>query len=266
MERGGPAVHRRPGTRQPGLPRRAQLRGGGGRADPARRAGAAQARSPRGRGHLRRDPGLVAVRAQRAHPGIGALPVQAGLVRRPARRTKGRAEPRRPAGRGRRLQRGADRRRRVGPGGVRRLDPRHPAGTTGAGRPARPRAARHRAQADEGAAPVHLLGLPRGRLSQGHGHAHRPGLRQQGRCRTGWPGRTWTGRPARATPRPTTHRWSWTWTKDRARARRCRTAPRVPPRTARRARRTRPGPAPGSGAGSRCPTGTARTAGRAARG
>ena len=63
--------------------------------------------------------------------------------------------------------------------------PRDPAGTAGPGRPARSRAARHRAQADEGPASVHLLGLPGRRLRQGHGHAHRPGLRQPGRDRPG---------------------------------------------------------------------------------
>ena len=52
----------------------------------------------------------------------------------------GRRRGGRPAGGGRRLQRGAHRRRRVGPGGLRRVHPRHPAGAGRARRDARPRA------------------------------------------------------------------------------------------------------------------------------
>ena len=55
-----------------------------------------------------------------------ALRVQAGLVRRAARRARSRAGGRAAAGGLRRLQRRPDRRRRLGPGALRRLHPRHP--------------------------------------------------------------------------------------------------------------------------------------------
>jgi len=188
LERGSAAVQRRARGHQPGVPRPAQLRGRGGRrsrADPARRAGRAHARGPGRRRHLRRCPGLVAVRPERPHSRVGPLRLQAGVVRRVPYRARGRAEPVRPARGGRGLQRGAHRRRRVGPGGVRPFHPRDAARAAGPGRPTRARADRRDPEADEGPAPVHVLGLPGGRVRQGHGHAHRPGVRQRGRRRPG---------------------------------------------------------------------------------
>ena len=62
-------------------------------ADPDRRAGPAQARGPRGRRELRRNQGLVDLRAERPHARVRALRLQARVVRRAAHGARGRAQP-----------------------------------------------------------------------------------------------------------------------------------------------------------------------------
>ncbi|CAA9244603.1 MAG: Exodeoxyribonuclease III, partial [uncultured Corynebacteriales bacterium] len=180
LERGGHPVQGRPGGRGGRLPRPAGLPG------PGRPAG-----GPRGRRDLRRHPGLVAVRPQRAQPGRPALRVQAGVAG-PAGRgaAGGRREPHR-ADRGHEHR--PDRRRRVGHPEVRRLHPRHAAGAGRAGRPAGGRTARRGPGPVAGRAGLHLLGLPGRRLPPGPRHAHRPG---PGRRRGGRPGGGDLGRPA----------------------------------------------------------------------
>ncbi len=69
-------------------------------------------------------------------------------------------------------------------------------------RDARPR--RRRADADEGSEPVHLLGLSRRHVPQGHGHADRPGLRDEGARRTGRPS-AYIDREARKGKGPSDH-------------------------------------------------------------
>ena len=68
-------------------------------ADADRRAGPAQAGGPRGRRQLRRNPGLVDLRAERPHARVRALRLQAGVVRRAAHGARGRARASTPSSR-----------------------------------------------------------------------------------------------------------------------------------------------------------------------
>ena len=85
-----------------------------------------------------------------------------------------------------------------------------PAERAAAGRAAGDRADRRGAADREGPAPLHLLGLPGRRVPQGHGDAHRPGVRQRGAGRGGVGRRGSTARPARARAPATTPRSSST--------------------------------------------------------
>ena len=98
-----------------------------------RRRRRARPRRPAPVGDVRRRAGRQRLRAQRPLARPRPLPVQARLARaapRPPRRR--RRDPTEPARRLRRLQHRPDRRRRVGSGGVRRLDPRERARARGA--------------------------------------------------------------------------------------------------------------------------------------
>ncbi|CAK7279810.1 hypothetical protein SGPA1_10588 [Streptomyces misionensis JCM 4497] len=165
VERRGGALPRGPGGRAQGTARRPRVR----RRD----------RAPRRLRHLRPGPRLVGVRAQRPRGRPPALRLQAPVVRGPAR---GRARRRagRPPLRGpRRLQRGADRRRRVR---HRRLRGRHPCHPRRARRPrlpARGRSERRRPAPAQVRPALHLLGLPPALLPEEPRHAHRPGVRQR---------------------------------------------------------------------------------------
>ena len=161
VERRGDPLARGAGGRRAGTPRRAGLPASGG---------------ARGVRHVRRDPGGLGVRAERARAGLRALRVQARLAGRAA--GDGR---RRPGGDGRlrRHEHRADRRRRVRPGRLRRPDPRHAARARGAGGAAGARPARRRARPLAGRAGVHLLGLPGGDVPPGPRDADRPGAGQR---------------------------------------------------------------------------------------
>jgi translation initiation factor IF-2 len=150
------------------------VQGGAGRrrARPRRRARLPAPGGACGVRDLRRDPCALGVRAERAGAGLRPLPLQAGL----AGRVAGPAG-RRPGGGGRLRghEHRAHRRRRVRPRGLRRPDPRHPAGAGGPGRAGGARAARRRAGPLAGRAGVHLLGLPGRHVPPRPGDADRPG-------------------------------------------------------------------------------------------
>jgi hypothetical protein len=200
----------------------------------SRRARVPPPGGPRGARHLRRRARVQRVCAQRARAGLRALPLQARLAGRPARR-------RRPGPAGGDGVRGhehrAGRHRRVRP---RRLRRPHPRDGARAGRPGQPHgagAARRRARSLAAGARVHLLGLPRRDVPPGPRHAHRPG---PGRCAGGGQGAGGVGRSAGAQG----HR------PERPRA-----GDRRPRRGARRGHR--PGRAAALGPGHRAPGGQA---------
>ena len=157
----------------------------------------------RGGGDVRRRPGRLGLRAERPHPGLRPLPLQARLAGLAARAGRGR-----PGGDGRvrRHEHRADRRGRLRPRGLRRPDPRHAARARGAGGARGARAPRRRARPLAARARVHLLGLPRRDVPPGPRDAHRPRPRRRARSPSacGPPGST--ARRARARGRATTRR------------------------------------------------------------
>ncbi len=136
----------------------------------------------RGVGHLRRHPGGVGVRAERAHAGLRALPLQARLAGVAA--GDGRGGPRGHR-RLRRHEHRAHRRRRLRSRRLHRPDARDRARAGGAGAASGARPARRGARALARRAGVQLLGLPRRDVPPGPRHAHRPGPRQRARGRAG---------------------------------------------------------------------------------
>ena len=216
----------------------------GGRLRPARRGPDGQRGRRPDRGRRRPDPGGQPVRAERRgssgssvlHRQAGLVRAAGGLARRAGRRRRSATPPatsarhdapnRRghdrdigPAPPRRRPQRGADRRRRLGPGRGPRRDPRLGARAGGLPGAPRPRAGRRLPDPASRAGPLHLVGLPGRRLPEELRDADRP---PPGGSPAWWTG-SWTSRStarrARASrSRPTMPRWSSTSTRPAGRS------------------------------------------------
>ena len=195
----------RRGDREPGRHRRGrqQLRPAVARAGHARRTGRRAARrGPDDLGGLRRRPRGEPLRAERTLARLALLSGQARVVRAARPLARRITEPGRAPGARRRLQHRARRRRRVGPRGLPRRDPRLGARAAGLRQAPRLGARRHLSPPAARARPLHLVGLSRRQLPQELRHADRPPARHASRSPGGrWPSRS-TAKPGRASPCP----------------------------------------------------------------